>query len=480
MAISLKDVWFKYPQSSNWAIRGINLNVNTGESACITGPSGCGKTTLCMCLNGLIPHHIPGELRGNTTLDKWNIKKSSIAELSQRVGLVFQNPESQLFLLRIIDEVAFGPENLCVPPNEILERVERALEDVGMLGKEEENPTEISGGQKQRVAIASVLSMKPNILVLDEPLTQLDHGGKTRLLEVLKKLKSEGISIIITEHNITPLLYLVDKLIVMNDGEIILVKYVKDLSLEDIDKIKRIGVRWHLKRRDNKKSRARCRCPGGFRVFVENASYTYPNGAEALKDASLKVKRGEFLGLVGENGSGKSTLLKCIMGFLKPKHGKIVVTGIENPTPEDLFGRVGFIFQNPDCQLFEENVFSEIAFSLRKMGLRENEIEKRVSWALEAVDMNGYELKNPLTLSMGQRHRVALASILVMKPRVILLDEPMHGLDIKNAERILDIIKSMQENLETTIVMASHDREVLEIYADRIVEMVGSHIEEPI
>jgi len=470
--VSFEDVWFRYPHSSGWAIKGMDLHVKRGECVCIAGASGCGKSTLCMCMNGLIPHHVTGEMKGSVNICGLETKKSSIPGLSQKIGLVFQNPQSQSFSIIVMDEVAFGPENLCVPPTEILQRVWQALRDVGMSGKEWENVEQLSDGQKQRIAVASVLSMKPQVLVLDEPFTQLDQEGRVGLLQVLTKLKSQRITIIITEHNIPLVLDLADRLVLMEDGELIFDRQVKHLHSEDVEQIKRTGVRWHLKKGEVRK----CKCPDGSRIIVENVSYTYPNGTRALKNVSLRVKKGEFVGLVGENGSGKSTLLKCIAGLLKLGKGGIIATGIKNPRPEDLFGRVGLILQNPDYQIFEEDVFSEVAFPLKKMGLKEDEIAERVKNALESVNMKGFELKNPLRLSVGQRHRVALASVLAMKPKVMLLDEPLHGLDYKNVEQILGFLRSEQEYHETTVVMSSHDREVLEVYADRIIEIRGGCI----
>jgi energy-coupling factor transport system ATP-binding protein len=322
--------------------------------------------------------------------------------------------------------------------------------------------------------------MQPDLLVLDEPFSQLDRQGRKRLLETLNRLKSRQTNIVISEHNLDPLMDLIDRLVVMSDGRIILDRPAEQLAPSDLRTIRSKGVRWRLLEDNNGREIKPngCRCPGASRIFVKDLSYSYPNGRSVLRGASLRVGGGEFLGVVGENGSGKSTLLKCVIGLLKPEKGRIVVTGIEDPTPESLFGRVGVLLQNPDCQLFEETVFDEIAFSLRKVGLSEREVAKRVRQALSVVKMTEHETSNPLRLSVGEKRRTILTSILAMQPKVILLDEPTHGLDLGNAERILSALKTMQERMDTTILMSSHDQELLRLYADRLAEIGDGHIED--
>jgi len=463
--IRVENLNFHYP-NQNHALKDINLKVERGETVLITGPSGCGKSTLGMTLNGLVPHHVKGNFRGNVVINGTDAKRMGISELVQRVGLVFQNPDSQLFALSVREEAAFGPENLSVPPLEIARRIKNSLGDVEMRGSEKKNPEDLSGGQKQRVAIASVLAMEPEILIFDEPIAQLDSKRREKFRELLRRLKRKGITIIIMEHNVPLLWDLTDHLMVMDKGRKLLDKKRNDITDSDVGLMTDLGVRWEKFTLSSKRK-------GESSEPVINGSdisFTYQDGTEVLKGLSFEAYQGEFLGVVGENGSGKTTLLKSMMGLLKVE-GVLTILGKKNPGVDDLFGEVILLFQNPEYQIFEETVVSEVAFSLKKLNLPPMEMEERVDWALNLVGIQNHHLRNPLSLSMGEKQRVALASILALKPKNLLLDEPFSNMDYGNAKRIMTVLKGLQKNGGLTIVMASHDHEILERHADRIVEI---------
>ena len=465
--IEINQLSFKYPRSSKLALDNIDLKVKKGDFVCMIGPSGSGKSTLLMALNGLIPHHIPGDYNGNVIVDGMVVENKCIRDISQKVGLVFQNPETQICNLKVRDEVAFGPENLLVPPSEILRRVRWSLKAVGMADYDDRNPEELSYGQKQRITIGSVLSMKPRVLLLDEPLSNLDNVIAKKVLYVLKELNEQNITIIVTTHDIKPFQKIATHLVALAEGKILLDKAVNELDKRDKITIKNLGIRWGLKKTPRRKIKNHNKPV----IEVKHLDYTYPNNTKALNNLSLKIRRGEFVGIIGNNGSGKTTLLKAMVGFIKPQKGHVSILGLRDPNPCDLFGNLGFLYQNPDIQIFEKDVFEEIAFSLKNMGLDKGTIDKRISWALETVSMAGHKDKNPLALSLGERHRVALASILAMNPKLLILDELTSGIDYKTLTHILRVIKEIQKRRDMTVIMVTHDDELLPHYADRIIKI---------
>jgi len=457
--LQAKDLTYSYPGGGIPALSGLSFQVSPGECVCITGNSGCGKTTLLMALKGLLHQgRLAGEIRFNGTDMTAEADRSAI-------GLVFQNAESQILCTTVYDEVAFGPENLCVASDEISLRIGKSLDAVGLSRFGDRNVERFSAGQKHRLAIASVLSMEPRLLLLDEPTAQLDSVGKEELAAVLGELKSQGMTLVIVEHNLLPFLDLADRFIVMEGGQ---VREVSDSIPNDY--LPPTGAFPAV--------RTCCANETTPAVIVDNLSHAYPETGEVLKDISLAINRGELVHLYGINGSGKSTFLRCLAGIAKPDSGAVEVAGIHGPYSGRLLGKVGYLFQNPQRQLFEDTVFDEVAFALRKMRMPKDRVQSAVSEALGICEADHLAERLPLSLSFGEQHRVTLASVIAPRPEVLLLDEPFAGLDIRQRRRFLSILTDIRDHFGTTVLIASHDPLPDPAWPDRALTMEGGAIVE--
>ncbi len=513
--IDVRDLWYLYPNSYNPSLKGLNMEVERGEFVLLTGPSGCGKTTFCRCLNGLIPHFYDGELKGELRVSGLSTREHPISELARHVGLVFQNPDNQIFALTVEKEVAFGPENLGLERVEILKAVEWALRVTGIAELRHRGTNELSGGQKQRLAIASVLAMRPEIIVLDEPTSFLDPQGAERIFEVLETLKREfEITIILIEHRVDLAVRYADRVIVFDDGGVIAdgppgeVFGAEEARLAGVGTPKIVELSKRLARRGVKldglpvtveefiskmrgalpirgsspepkwSMRMEPSIPKGSPILeLEDIHYTYPTGVKAIDGVSLTIDRGEFIAIMGENGAGKTTLVKHFNGLLRPQRGRVLVDGVDSSkmSVAALARKVGLVFQNPDDQLFAESVEEEIRFALRNFGFDEEVIERRVEWALNLLDIGRYRGSSPFTLSGGERKRVALASVLAWDPDVVVLDEPTIGQDYAQKERLRHFLMQLRTRGKT-IVIVTHDVEFVAENRPRVVLMAGGRI----
>jgi energy-coupling factor transport system ATP-binding protein len=455
--LEVANLTYTYAGEQQPALRDVSFRVAAGECVCFSGHSGCGKTTLLLALKGLLHE---GMLSGSITFDDG---VSDRDESLSVVGLVFQNAESQLLCATAFDEVAFGPENLLLPPPDINERIVEALTAVDLLDFGNRNVEHFSAGQKQRLCIAAVLSMHPRVLLLDEPTSQLDRKGRNDLLEVLRRLKNQGISIIISEHNIAPFMEIIDRYYLMSGG---MLTGMVDHPPEQY-------------RNDHPSISTAPRSSGSSAepvVTAENLSVSYPGSGTILNDVTFDVTPGELVHLYGENGCGKSTLLKTLAGAIQPDAGSLRVGSKNYPKAGGLLGTVALLFQNPQRQLFEDTVFEEVAFTLRRLNLPEEEITRRVESALASCEATHLTDRLPLTLSFGEQHRVALASVIAPDPRVLLLDEPFAGLDPTQRLRLLKILSSLRKERGSSIVIASHDPLPDPEWADRIIVMEGGRV----
>jgi cobalt transport protein ATP-binding subunit len=506
--VETRDLWFKYPLTDAWTLRGISLSIDKGEFVAIVGPSGAGKTTLCLCLNGLIPNNVRGQFKGRVAVAGLNTATTSVAEIAHHVGMVFQSPESQLFGLTVEEEIAFGPENYKLPVGEIAERIDWALDIVRMKDLVSKSPYDLSGGQKQRVAIAGALALRPEVLIMDEPLTELDPIGKREVSTTIKRLRDEHeITVILVEHETEEIADYADRVVLVDEGQVNsegtprdFFQRVKYLQARGIDppQVTRLASRlrdcciWDgslpIKLDEatsslkeilaNHSSSAAPTPPSDVRsenepiISLDNVSFAYPDGTKALKNIKLEIKRGEFTAIIGQNGSGKTTLAKHLNGLLKPTTGTVRVLGKDTRklTVADLARTVGHLFQNPDHQIFSKTVEEEVAFGPLNLRYSREEVASRVSEALSTIGIQELKDEHPLFLSKGQRQLVALASIISMNPEVLILDEPTTGQDATGRKRIMDLMHLLNAAGKTIIVI-THDMRLVAEYSPRTVVM---------
>ena len=497
------------------AIDEVNLDIKPGQFIAILGHNGSGKSTLAKHMNAILT---PTD--GTIWVDgKDTQKEENIWDVRQSAGMVFQNPDNQIIGTVVEEDVGFGPENLGVPTEEIWERVEQSLKSVGMIEYRHHSPNKLSGGQKQRVAIAGVVAMRPKCIVLDEPTAMLDPNGRKEVLRTVEELrKKEKVTVILITHYMEEVIG-ADRVIVMDKGHVVmdgsakeifsqvelLKKYRLDvpqvtllahelrergisipngiLTVEELvsalDNCNHQNVDHNHSENVNESNIKinRARTPI---LKMEHIEYVYSPGnayeKKALKDICLDIFEGEFVGVIGHTGSGKSTLIQHLNGLLKATSGKLYFQGKNIYEPKynlrDLRNEVGLVFQYPEHQLFEEDVLSDVCFGPKNQGLSEDECRKR---ALEALKLVGLEEKyyesSPFELSGGQKRRVAIAGVLAMKPKVLVLDEPTAGLDPKGRDEILDQIAHLQKEGNLTVILVSHSMEDIAKYVDRIVVM---------
>ncbi|HWS52994.1 MAG TPA: ABC transporter ATP-binding protein [Pyrinomonadaceae bacterium] len=503
-AIQIENLTFTYRGRDEPALAGVDLSVAEGQFVAVMGHAGCGKSTLCMCLNALIPRFFRGELRGAVVVRGRAVAESAIREMAREVGLVFQDFESQLVSTEVEQELAFGPENYGVPREEILRRVDKYLSLVRLGELRGREQATLSGGQRQLLAVASVLTLETPIVVLDEPTSDLDPANREEVLGIARRIAESGRVVVMVEHEPEAVIG-ADRILLMREGRVLAYDSAEKL-LSRVDLMEEAGVRplqmVELFRklgfaqapltleeglellRANK--RAVRRGPGpdgggaGGPVILEarGLSHVYPNGnVTALSRLNLRIREGEFLAVLGQNGCGKSTLGKLLSGLLRPTEGEVLFEG--ERTGEAARGalarQVGYVYQNPAYQVFAANVYQEVSFGLRNFGVPEAEIKPRVAEALEAVDLKGYEERDPFGLTRGELQRVAVASILVSRPRVLILDEPTTGMDYRQQRGMMEMLTRLHRAGHTLIVI-THSMWVAAEYATRALVMRGGEI----
>lgn len=505
-------------------VRDVSLTVDPGEIVVIAGPSGSGKSTLCSLLAGIIPHFQGASMEGRVTVCGLDTQEVRFTDLVRHVATVFQNPETNIFAVKAIDDVAFGPENIGSSSFEIEQRLSQAVDWTESWSLLNEATAELSGGQKQRLAIASSLAIMPRLLILDEPTTDLDPVGKRQVAETLANLqKHHDLALIVVEHDLSNLVAIADRLVIMDSGEVLVdapPRQVLDVHRHDL---KRLGIRvpsfvemgWVLQdagatsalplseddmhealrqrpalagavRRHIESERITSpyvrsldaedeQLPEGLRrpiIELNQVAFRYPGRKEhTLEDLDLIVHRGEIVAIVGPNGSGKSTLLRIMMGFERVTRGDVVVAGLSGRKlrPHRLASMVGYGFQNPDHQLFESTVHGECAFSLKRSGLSQSSIDDRVQEVLSTVGLEQYADRHPATLSRGEKRRLAVATALMHDIDLLLLDEPTTGQDRRTLAGLFEIINRLNDRDGTTVVMVTHDLDVVWKYATRVV-----------
>ena len=511
--INIHNLFYAYPPLAEGdqpipVLKRIDLQVERGQFVALLGRVGAGKTTLCMALNGLVPHVTGGVFRGDVMILGQNTKHHVVPDLARSVGLVFQDPESQIVQMRVEDEIAFGCENLGIPPAEIEERVTWALNAVGLMEYRERSSLLLSGGEKQRVAIVSMLAMRPQVLVLDEPTASLDPAGKSAVFNVLAELADRHeITIVVATQELERIARFADRVTVLHEGQIGLdgspdevFRQVARLQewgigvpqMAELGHIltQRTGRAYHFTgvsdafrelRHQARKLNMRKK-PGIApeaptapsrslsdrpQIAVEGVSHTYPDGTAALRDVSLDIFPGEFVALLGPNGSGKTTLAKHFNGLLKPTQGRVLVEMRDTRTTRiaELARLVGYAFQNPDHQIFAPTVQEEVAFGPRMQELPRSIVTQRVAEALDRFRLIPYADLPPAMLGFGQRRQVALAAMITVQPKALILDEPTGGLDWRSQQEFMDIVANFN-TLGRTVVLVTHDMRLVAEYAN--------------
>lgn len=481
--LRLQGVSFCYPGRPAQVLRDIYLAVDRGETLLITGPTGCGKSTLLKTLNGIIPHESSGIMTGGVFLAGEDTRSCPLPQLAQRVGLVFQSPDDQLFCTTILDEVAFGPQNLGLAEPEVKDRVRQALEQVGLSHLAGGSSAHLSGGQKQRLAIAAQLAMRPQLLALDEPISQLDPAGAAEVMAVLRVLADQGMSIVLVEHRIAEVLDLVTRVVVMDEGALVLDCQAPRLG-EHVGLLEGLGVKVpdHLRlatwmgkpwRRALRLARGQASAAlfpqpvtGEPLLRLENVSYSYPRAPQpALDKISLELFPGEVLALMGPNGSGKSTLLGIMGGLERPSAGAVVGLG-KDPWRSASDGiKAALLFQNPDLLLIEPTLASQLAPAGRPA--RDPLARQEAALMARRLGLEPWLESPPWALSKGQRLRAALGSLLALKPGLLLLDEPTTGQNQEYVHRLLAQIRD--ETSVRAVVLCSHDLDTVCRFATRAV-----------
>jgi energy-coupling factor transporter ATP-binding protein EcfA2 len=476
-ALSVQDLTFRYRDRQEPSIRDINLELAPGEFLLVAGASGSGKTTLIRCVNGLVPRSYKGELSGAIRLHGQDIQDMPLARISQIAGTVLQDPERQILGSRVLNEVAFGLENLGLPRPEIRRRVAEALDFLNIVHLQDRETFNLSGGEKQKIALAGVLAMHPDILLLDEPLASLDPASAQEALRMVRQLVDEGISVLMVEHRVEDVLNIhPDRILFMADGQIRYLGAPAGLNkVVDYHEVKLPAQMIIERARQDPPpppvqfSPSEPSHPSSVPLAqFEHVGFGYESGGEVLHDVTLSLNRGDVVAILGPNGAGKTTLVKHAIGLLKPKSGQVLVNGVntQKMSVAQIANTLGYVFQSPSHMLFAPTVREELSFGPKNLGHKPEVIEKEVKEAIEIVHLTGRENDPPLALSFGQQKRVSIAAILAMRSRILVMDEPTAGQDYGNYMNFMDSI--LQLPSFEAILFITHDIDLAVIYATRV------------
>ena len=502
--ISFNQFTFQYDAQAEATLKDISFDIAKGEKVLILGPSGSGKSTLAQCLNGIIPNIHKGQAQGQVRIDGQDIFKQSIYDKSQLVSTVLQDPDGQFIGLTVAEDLAFALENDCADQSEMKDKVALWAERLDLTSLLNHRPQDLSGGQKQRVSLAGVLIDESPILLFDEPLANLDPKSGQETIDLIDKIHKEvGATTIIIEHRLEDVLYRpVDRILLVNEGELLFngspdellssklllengireplyVTVLRQLgfdtrSAQNLSQLDALDLsdlalpdRVLKDKRDSSSDSI---------LKVEGLSVSYGDNPAIIEDLSFSLKKGERLAIVGKNGAGKSTLAKALCGFV-PSQGKLTYKGqdISQDSIAERSERIGFVLQNPNQMISQTMIFDEVALGLRLRGIEETEVEERVHEVLKTCGLYSFRKWPISALSFGQKKRVTIASILVLKPEIIILDEPTAGQDYKTYTDIMTFLDSLQKQGHT-IVMITHDMQLMLEYSDRCLVVVEGKV----
>lgn len=502
--ISFNQFTFQYDAQAEATLKDISFDIAKGEKVLILGPSGSGKSTLAQCLNGIIPNIHKGQAQGQVRIDGQDIFKQSIYDKSQLVSTVLQDPDGQFIGLTVAEDLAFALENDCADQSEMKDKVALWAERLDLTSLLNHRPQDLSGGQKQRVSLAGVLIDESPILLFDEPLANLDPKSGQETIDLIDKIHKEvGATTIIIEHRLEDVLYRpVDRILLVNEGELIFngspdellsstlllengireplyVTVLRQLgfdtrsaqNLSQLDALDLSDLALPDRVLKDKKDSS-----SDSILKVEGLSVSYGDNPAIIEDLSFSLKKGERLAIVGKNGAGKSTLAKALCGFVSSQ-GKLTYKGqdISQDSIAERSERIGFVLQNPNQMISQTMIFDEVALGLRLRGIEEAEVEERVHEVLKTCGLYSFRKWPISALSFGQKKRVTIASILVLKPEIIILDEPTAGQDYKTYTDIMNFLDSLQKQGHT-IVMITHDMQLMLEYSDRCLVVVEGKI----
>lgn len=502
--ISFNHFTFQYDAQAEATLKDISFDIAKGEKVLILGPSGSGKSTLAQCLNGIIPNIHKGQAQGQVRIDGQDIFKQSIYDRSQSVSTVLQDPDGQFIGLTVAEDLAFALENDCADQSEMKDKVALWAERLDLTSLLNHRPQDLSGGQKQRVSLAGVLIDESPILLFDEPLANLDPKSGQETIDLIDKIHEEvGATTIIIEHRLEDVLYRpVDRILLVNKGELLFNGRPDELlsstlllenGIRDplyLTVLRQLGFdttrAQNLSQLDaldlsgldipDSVLRDTTETSTDSILKVEGLSVSYGDNPAVIEDMSFSLKKGERLAIVGKNGAGKSTLAKALCGFV-PSQGKLIFKGrdISQDSIAERSERIGFVLQNPNQMISQTMIFDEVALGLRLRGIEETEVEERVHEVLKTCGLYSFRKWPISALSFGQKKRVTIASILVLKPEIIILDEPTAGQDYKTYTDIMNFLDSLQKQGHT-IVMITHDMQLMLEYSDRCIVVLEGEI----
>ena len=509
--ISFDHFGFQYTAQAEPTLYDISLDIRKGEKVLICGPSGCGKSTLAHCVNGLIPNSYPGKTTGTLTVGGQNAEELSLFDLSKVVGTVLQDSDGQFIGLTVAEDMAFALENDCMDQKDMKALVDRVAQLVGVSGVLGHAPYEISGGQKQRVALGGVMVSGVDVLLFDEPLANLDPAAGKKAVELIDEIqKRTGCAVIIIEHRLEDVLHCpVDRVVLMGEGRILFdgdpdsllcsdllqksgireplyvtaLKYAgvpldRDQRLSYLPELRLTGedrrrvADWFFAQPEPKGEKAKKEL-----LRAENIDFTYEGGHHALKGISASIAEGEMLSIVGTNGAGKSTFSKVLCGFEIPQKGTLTLSGedLSAYSIKERADRIGYVMQNPNQMISKTGIFDEVALGLRNRGVPEEEVKPRVEKALKTCGLYPFRNWPVSALSYGQKKRVTIASILVLEPKIILLDEPTAGQDLYHYTQIMDFLAELNRS-GTTVVLITHDMHLMLEYTPRAIVFHDGHV----